>query len=93
MKCKVRPFILGYSLFTFHNCVCVFIIRLFSNIFQTVWGSSCRRFCRKFHVLSLGNKSDFNHRNKRGEILKVQRGHLFLGHPLDWTLAERVLDI
>ena len=82
MKCKVRPFVLRHSLFTSYNCVYAFIIRLFSNIFQTVLRSSRRRICRKFQVPSLGNKSDFNYRNKREEILKVLRGQLFLGHPL-----------
>ena len=82
MKCKVRPCILGHSLFTFYNCVYVFSIRLFSNISQTVLGSSRRRFYRKFQVLSLGNKNDFNHRDKRKDILKVLRGQLFLGHQL-----------
>ena len=65
MKCKVRLFILGHSLFKFYSCVYVFSFRLFSNIFQTVLGSSRRRFCRKFQVLSLGNKNDFNDRTKR----------------------------
>ena len=83
MKCKVRPFILEHSLFTFYNCVYVFSIRLFSSISQTVLESGGRRFCRKFQVLSLGNKDDFNHRNKREEILKVLRGQLFLGHQLN----------
>ena len=83
MKCKVRPFILGHLLFTFYNCVCVFSIQLFSNISQTVLGSSRKRFCRKFQVLSLGNKNDFKHGNKREEILKVLRGQLFLEQALD----------
>ena len=82
MKCKVRPFILGHLLSTFYKCVYVFSIRLFSNISQTVLGSSHRRFCRKFQVLSLGNKNDFDHRNKREKILKLLRGQLFRGHPL-----------
>ena len=82
MKCKLQLFIFGRSVFTLYNCVYVFSIRLFSNIFQTVFGSSRRRFHRKFQVLFLGNKNDFNHRNKREEIIKVLRGQLFLGHPL-----------
>ena len=48
-----------------------------------VLGSSRRRFCRKFQVLALGNKNDFNHRNKGEEIFKVLRGQLFLGYPLE----------
>ena len=59
----------------------LFSIWLFSNISQTVLWSSCRRFCWIFQVLSLGNKNDFNHRNKREEIVEVLRGQLFLGHP------------
>ena len=57
-------------------------------ISQTVLRSSRRRFCRKFQVLSLGNKNDFNHRNKREEILKLLRGQLFLGHPLFMIRTE-----
>ena len=51
-----------------------------------VLGSSRRRFCRKFQVLALGNKNDFNHRNKGEEIFKVLRGQLFLGYLLDLIL-------
>ena len=83
----MRPFIFGHSSFTFHSCLYVFSIRLFSNRSQTVLGPSRRRFCRKFQVLSLGNKKEFNHRNKREEILKVLRGQLFLEHPL-YTFAK-----
>ena len=82
MKCKVQLFILGHSLFTFYSCLYIFSFRLFSNISQTVLGYSRRRFCRKFQVLSLANKNDFNHRSKREEILNVVRGQLFLEHPI-----------
>ena len=71
-----------YSWTLFYNCVYVFGIGLFSNISPTVLGSSRIRFCRKFQVLSFGNENDFNHRNKREEILKVLRIQLFLGYPL-----------
>ena len=73
MKCKVRPFIVGHSLFTFYSCVYIFSFRLFSGISQMVLGSSGIRFCREFQVLSLGNKNDFNHRDKREEILSTER--------------------
>ena len=73
MKCKVRPFIMEHT-FTFYNCIYIFSFRLFSDISQTVLGSSRIRFCREFQVLSPGNKNDFNHRDKREEILKVLRG-------------------
>ena len=74
MKCKVRSFIVGHPLFTFYNCVYIFSFRLFSDISQTVLGSSSIRFCREFQVLSLSNKNDFTHRYKTEEILKVLRG-------------------
>ena len=89
MKCKVRPFIMEH-IFTFYSCLYVFSFRLFSNISQTVLGCSGRRFCRKFQVLSLGNKNDFNHRNsKKEEILKILRGQSFLGHPLVLSIFVR----
>ena len=73
MKCKVRLFIKEYIL-TFYNCVYIFVIQLFSNIFRTVLGYSRRGFCRKFQVRCLGNENNFNHRNKRKEILEILRG-------------------
>ena len=84
----MRPFIVGHPLFTFYSCVYIFSFRLFSDISQTVLGSSRIRFCREFQVLPLGNKNDFNHRDKREEILKVLRGKLFLRHPLIHALQS-----
>jgi hypothetical protein len=33
-------------------------------------------------VLSFDNKKSFNHRDNRGEILKIPREYLFMGNPL-----------
>ena len=64
MKYKVRLFILGHSLFKFYSCVYVFSFRLFSNISQTVLGSSRRRFCRKY-LLVIKTTSITEIRNKK----------------------------
>jgi hypothetical protein len=81
MKCKVRPFTMD-DIFTFYSCLYIFSFRLFSNISKTVFRPSHIRFCREFQVLSFDNEKGFNHRDNRGEILKIQRGQLFIGHPL-----------
>ena len=78
--------------FTFYSYVHDFGFRHFSNISQMILGSSCILFCREFQVLSLGNKNDFNHRDKRGETLKVLRGPLFLGYPLSVNERKRFIN-
>ncbi len=81
MKRKVRPFTMG-DIFTFYSCLYVFNFRLFSNISKTVLGPSHIRFCTEFQMLSFDNKKSFNHKNNRGEILKILRAQFFMGHPL-----------
>ena len=61
MKCKARLFTMEH-ICAFYSCLYVFSFRLLSNISQTVLGSIRRRFCRRFQVLSLGNKNDFTRR-------------------------------
>ena len=82
MKCKVLPFIMRHPLFIFYRGVYVFCFQIFSNISGTVGGSEYIWLCREFQALSFDDKQSFNHRDNRGEILKILRGQLFMGHPL-----------
>ena len=75
MKCKVRPFTMG-DIFTFYSCLYVFNFRLFSNKSKIVLGPSHIWFYREFQALSFDNKTNFNHRDNRGDILKILRAIL-----------------
>jgi hypothetical protein len=67
---------------SFYSFLCVFIFHLFSNISKTVFGSSYIWFCREFQALSFDEKESFNHRDNRGEILKILTAQFFMRHPL-----------
>ena len=71
-----------HPLFIFYSGVYVFCFQIFSNISGTAWGSEFIWFCREFQALSFDDKQSVNHRDNRGEILKILRGQLFMGHPL-----------
>ncbi len=93
MKRKVRPFIMEHPLFYFYSCLYVFNFRLFSNISKTVLGPSHIRFCTEFQMLSFDNKKSFNHKDNRGEILKILRAQFFMGHPLSYLFFFYILVI
>jgi hypothetical protein len=72
---------------TFYSFLYVFIFHLFSNISKTVFKSSHIWFCREFQAPSFDKKRYFNHKDNRGEILKILRGRLFMAHPLYRTFT------
>ena len=60
------------------------VLDYFQIYLKRFWDLIVDDFYRKFQVQSLANQNDFNQRNKREEILKVPRGQLFLGAPLNF---------